>query len=127
MSSATATRKTIGYGFASWAIPFVVSLLFFERGGQPRLPLDLIKSIMVLVGAGSGGALLALLFREHRPSLFHGLAIGSLWLFMNVALDLAILVPMARMSLGQYFAEIGVRYIVIPIMAGAMAAVGRAS
>jgi hypothetical protein len=125
MNNAKATTKTIGYGFASWAIPFVVSLTFFERGGQPRLPIELVKSIMIVIGAGSGGVLLLLLFRQIRPSLFRGTVIGSLWFVVNIVLDLVILVPMTKMSLGQYFSEIGIRYLLIPIMAGLMAAVSR--
>jgi len=125
MNNAKATTKTIGYGFASWAIPFVVSLMFFERGGQPRLPIELVKSIMIVIGAASGGVLLLLLFRQIRPSLFRGTVIGSLWFVVNIVLDLVILVPMTKMSLGQYFSEIGIRYLLIPIMAGLMAAVSR--
>jgi hypothetical protein len=123
MTNAKWSTKAIGYGLASWAIPFIVSLLFFEKGGQPRLPIDLIKSIMIVVGATSGGVLLLLLFRQLRPSLFRGIAIGSLWFVLNILLDLGILVPMTKMSLGQYFSEIGIRYLLIPIMAGLMAAV----
>jgi hypothetical protein len=126
MSSATITRKTIGYGLASWAIPFVVSLLFFEKGGQSRLPLELVKSIMILVGAASGGYLLVVLFREIRPAPSRAFAIGCSRFLINVALDLAILVPMTRMSWDRYFSEIGVRYLLIPIMATAMAAGARA-
>jgi uncharacterized membrane protein YpjA len=125
MSDGKVTTKTIGYGFVSWAIPFVVSLLFFEKGGQPKLPVDLIKSIMIVVGAASGGVLLLFLFKQIRPSLLRGIVIGSLWFVINIVLDLAILVPMTKMSLGQYFSEIGVRYLLIPIMAGLMAAVSR--
>jgi hypothetical protein len=125
MNNAKATTKTIGYGFASWAIPFVVSLMFFERGGQPRLPIELVKSIMIVIGAASGGVLVLLLFRQIRPSLFRGTVIGSLWFVVNIVLDLVILVPMTKMSLGQYFSEIGIRYLLIPIMAGLMAAVSR--
>jgi hypothetical protein len=88
MNNAKATTKTIGYGFASWAIPFVVSLMFFERGGQPRLPIELVKSIMIVIGAASGGVLVLLLFRQIRPSLFRGTVIGSLWFVVNIVLDL---------------------------------------
>ena len=43
---------------------------------------------------------------------------------MNILLDLSILVPMTKMNLGEYFSKIGLRYLLIPIMAGAMGAVG---
>jgi hypothetical protein len=116
--------KVAGYGFLSWIVPFIASLLFFGKNGQPVLPIGLIKSIMILIGASLGGVLLFRLFRECPPSLGSGVAIGSLWFLMNIVLDLSILVPMTKMNLGQYFSEIGLRYLLIPIMAGAMGAVG---
>jgi hypothetical protein len=119
-------RKIVGYGFLSWMIPFVVSLPFFARNGQPRFPVDLIKSLMILVGAASGGVLLFRLFKDVRPSLSNGIAVGSLWVLMNIALDVAILIPMARMGAAEYFTGIGLRYLQIPIMAGAMGAVSAA-
>jgi hypothetical protein len=39
-------------------------------------------------------------------------------------LDLSILVPMTKMNWGEYCSEIGIRYLLIPIMAGAMGTVG---
>jgi len=88
------------------------------------LPVSLIKSIMIIIGASLGGVLLFRLFNESPPSLGTGIAIGSFWFLMNILLDLSILVPMTKMNLGNYFSEIGLRYLLIPIMAGAMGAVG---
>src|SRR5580704_10494335 len=122
MSPGINRKRIVGYGFLSWIVPFIVSLLFFGKSGQPLLPIGLIKSIMILIGASLGGVLLLRLFREFRPSLGSGIAIGSFWLVMNILLDLLILVPMTKMNLSQYFSEIGLRYLLIPIMAGAMGA-----
>jgi hypothetical protein len=116
--------KVAAYGLLSWLVPFIASFLFFGKSGQPMLPISLIKSIMILIGASLGGVLLFRLFKEFPPSLRSGIAIGSLWFFMNILLDLSILVPMTKMNFGKYFLEIGLRYLLIPIMAGAMGAVG---
>lgn len=117
-------KRVVAYGFLSWLIPFVASLLFFGKGGHTTLPIGMLKSIMILVGASSGGFLLFRLFRESSPSLGRGVAIGTCWFLMNILLDVAILIPMTKMNIGEYFSEIGLRYLLIPIMAGAMGAVG---
>jgi len=117
-------KKVAAYGLLSWLVPFIASFLFFGKSGQPTLPIGLIKSAMILIGASLGGFLLFRLFKESPPSLGSGIAIGSLWFLMNILLDLSILVPMTKMNLGEYFSEIGLRYLLIPIMAGAMGAVG---
>ena len=117
-------KKVAAYGLLSWLVPFIASFLFFGKSGQSMLPIGLIKSAMILIGASLGGFLLFRLFKESPPSLGSGIAIGSLWFLMNILLDLSILVPMTKMNLGEYFSEIGLRYLLIPIMAGAMGAVG---
>lgn len=117
-------KKVAAYGLLSWLVPFIASFLFFGKSGQPMLSIGLIKSAMILIGASLGGCLLFRLFKESPPSFGSGIAIGSLWFLMNILLDLSILVPMTKMNLGEYFSEIGLRYLLIPIMAGAMGAVG---
>jgi len=117
-------KKVAAYGLLSWLIPFIASFLFFGKSGQPMLPIGLIKSIMILIGASVGGVLLFRLFRESPPSLRSGIAIGSFWFLVNTLLYLSILVPMTKMSFGEYFSEVGIRYLLIPIMAGGMGAVG---
>ena len=117
-------KKVAAYGLLSWLIPFIASFLFFGKSGQPMLPIGLIKSTMIVIGASLGGFLLFRLFKESPPSLGSRIAVGSLWFLMNILLDLSILIPMTRISLGEYFSEIGLRYLLIPIMAGAMGAVG---
>jgi len=117
-------KKVAGYGVLTWLIPFIASLLFFSKSGQPVLPIDLVKSIMILIGASTGGYLLYRLFKESAPSLAGGVLIGLVWFLMNIFLDLSILVPMTKMNLDAYFFQIGLRYLLIPIMAAAMGAIG---
>lgn len=42
------------------------------------------------------------------------------WLVINWILDLVVLVPMAKMAIGIYFAHIGLRYLMIPTMSISM-------
>ena len=53
----------------------------------------------------------------NQDFLKEGITIGISWLIINLGLDLLILIPISRMSIGDYFIQIGLRYIVIPIMA----------
>ena len=55
-----------------------------------------------------------------------GLVLGLFWAALNWALDLAVLVGAMGSPLGEWVIGIGLRYLMIPIMAGAMGAVGAA-
>jgi uncharacterized membrane protein YpjA len=114
--------KLVFYGFLTWLIPFAVSVPLMGRDGQPILPTDVFKSLMIVVGSAVGAWLLVRVFRQPPKIRQEGLVVGTLWLVINVGLDLVILVPLSKMSLFDYFSEIGLRYLVIPIMAIAIAA-----
>ena len=111
------TKRTVALGLASWLLPFLVSFLFIDRAGQSLIPQPLFKSIMVVVGGGVGTALLAIAFRQVTPTLRSGLALGLLWLCINLALDIVVLVPMMKVSVTTYVQDVGLRYLLIPIIA----------
>ena len=111
------TKRTVALGLASWLLPFLVSFLFIDRAGQFLIPQPLFKSIMVVVGGGVGTALLAIAFRQVTPTLRSGLALGLLWLCINLALDIVVLVPMMKVSVATYVQDVGLRYLLIPIIA----------
>jgi len=107
-------------GLLSWAIPLAASFLFFDRTGQLSISQPLFKSIMVVVSGGLGAALLVLAFRRVQSSWQTGLALGCYWLLLNLALDLLVLLPLTGMTVKTYFYDIGLRYLLIPIMSTAM-------
>jgi hypothetical protein len=109
-------------GLLSWAIPFAAAIPFFDRAGALAIPQPLFKSLMVVISGGVGVALLTWAFRRIPPNLHNGLAVGLYWLALNLGLDLAILVPMSGTSLSVYFEDIGLRYLLIPIIAAGMGA-----
>lgn len=111
------TKRTVALGLASWLLPFLVSFLFIDRAGQFLIPQPLFKSIMVVLGGGIGTALLAIAFRQVTPTLRSGLALGLLWLCINLALDIVVLVPMMKVSVTTYVQDVGLRYLLIPIIA----------
>lgn len=120
--------RVMSLGVVTWLVPFVTSVLLMDRTGAPRISVDLFKSLMVVVGTGVGAWCLV----GVRCSLTaHGRCswlIGGIWFALNVALDLAILLPLTGMPMDDYVRQIGVRYLTIPIVAVAIdAAVASAS
>jgi hypothetical protein len=116
--------RSIGLGVASWALPFLAAFAFYDSTGALAAPQPLFKSAMVVIGALFGTGLLVLAFRWGKPSFASGLALGLLWLAINLALDIAVLLPMSGMAMGDYLVDIGLRYLTLPIVAAGMGAVG---
>ncbi len=75
---------------------------------------------MVVLFGGLGAVLLVLAFRRIPAAWQSGLALGCYWLVLNLALDLLVLVPLSGMSIKMYVYDIGLRYLLIPIMSTAM-------
>ncbi len=116
------TRYTSLPGFLTWLVPFAVSFLFVDSSGHWIVPQPLFKSIMVVVFGGFGTLLLLAAFRRIAPTLRSGLALGCFWLAINLILDVIVLVPLTGMSVRDYVYDIGLRYLLIPIIATAMGA-----
>ena len=120
--------KILAFGGISWAIPFLVSLPLYSRDGQVAIDYNLFKSIMVVTGTLVGCILLAVYFKKQRASFGEGLRVGVIWYAVNVLLDLLILVPLSKLTIPEYFLQIGIRYLSIVIIgafAGAIGSVGR--
>ena len=116
--------KAIGFGVLVWLIPFIIGFLAFPFR-EPARPL--FESIMaVAVAATAAGVGYLYLSKIARPGFKDGLFVGLLWWVMCVVIDLPLMSsgPMA-MSMGQYFADIGLTYVTIPaVTAGLGAAFG---
>jgi len=62
------------------------------------------------------GCLLLLWFFNKVPGVFlrQGIIVGISWLIINWLLDFIILIPMSKIGYGDYFLQIGLRYLVMP-------------
>tara|TARA_Y100000310_G_scaffold1902_1_gene2393 strand:- start:7923 stop:8294 length:372 start_codon:yes stop_codon:yes gene_type:complete len=119
------TLRALVFGFLSWLIPFAASFLFYSKEGL-TIDIFLFKSIMIVVGSISGAFLLVLYIKKLNKDIFREAAIvGLLWFGMNIMLDSIILLPMSKMAFGTYFMQIGLRYLVIPVMSISMGTVAR--
>lgn len=109
--------KLILYGFLTWLIPFVASFLFYTREGELLVDIFLFKSVMIVVGSVSAAALLISYFKKITEEyLKEGAILGFSWFAINILFDLIVLVQIWGMSFGDYFTDIGLRYLVIPVM-----------
>lgn len=113
--------RNILYGFLAWLIPFVASFFFYTREGELTIDIFLFKSIMIVVGSFSAAFLLVSYFKKIKADYFkEGIIIGLTWFGINILLDILILIPMSGMSIGDYFTQIGISYLVIPAMSVAL-------
>jgi hypothetical protein len=122
VNQAVILRATL-LGLASWLLPFAVSFLFIDRAGQFLIPQPLFKSIMIVIFGSLVAALLVVAFRRVEATIPSGFALGTYWFVINVAFDLAVLVPLIRVPIRAYIYDIGLRYPLIPVIGAAMGAV----
>lgn len=95
----------VGFGAVTWLVPFLAAALLMDRSGAPRIPVDLFKSLMVVVGAAVGAWCLIQVRRSRTDVRRPGWQTGGAWLVINVALDVAILLPLTDMRLGDWWSE----------------------
>ncbi len=104
-------------GLLSWIIPFAVSFLFVDATGNMIIDMTFFKTIMVITGALVGVALAVHYFKGIKDRyLEEGIVIGVAWLIINLGLDLVMVsAGFFPMTFMQYFTDIGLRYLSIPI------------
>jgi hypothetical protein len=113
--------KIIVSGLIVWLVPFLISVLLYPQG-QPIYDLQTIKSVFIVIG-GLVGALLALWYLRDVKKDFarEGAILGIAWFIINSALDILVLVGILKgMDLATWAGQIGIRYLLMPIMTIAM-------
>jgi hypothetical protein len=109
-------------GLLMWAVPFITSFFFFDANTK-TLTIDIhyFKTIMLLESSVLGVLLAAYFFKSVDKNFFlNGMVLGLFWFIINCVLDILILLPMSNMTAGVWFGQIGARYLMAPIMTGAM-------
>lgn len=113
--------KLIGFGLLTWLVPFIVAIFFYTADGELAIDKFLFKSLMLVVAGIFNTTLLVLMFRTVTDEYIRtGIIIGLTWLAINIGLDLIVLVGMLDTNLATYFREIGLGYLIIPIISIAM-------
>jgi hypothetical protein len=115
-------RRALLFGLLVWLIPFGVAFLIFPLRQSSR---PLFESIMpVAVAAVVAGCGLSYFRHVTTGFVREGLALGILWLVISVAIDAPLMLfggPM-QMTIPQYAADIGLTYLLMPVITGAMGA-----
>ena len=101
-------------GVASWLIPLVLSVLAFPIKQQNAPLFETLMGLIVLITAG---ALFEVYFRGRGVTAAEGLAVGLLWLAINLVLDYPMFAygPM-KMPASAYYSEIGLTYLTFPAL-----------
>ena len=111
----------LALGFLSWFIPFIFSCMFFIPEGKLMISQELFKSIMIVAGTLTGCVLLFQYYKQVDTDFVkQGIIVGCTWLFLNLILDVIVLIPLMKVSFIHYFKEIGLAYLAIPIISVAM-------
>lgn len=108
-------RLAILYGILIWAIVFAVSIAIFPIHESNR---PLFESIMPVAIAVSVVFFSACYFKKVDSGFVgEGVKLGLLWLVISILVDLPLFSsgPM-KMSLAEYVSDIGVTYLMIPII-----------
>ena len=108
-------KKALIFGVLVWAFPFVVSIVIYSIRQSNRV---LFESIMPVIVAGSV-VIFALLYFDNAKSVsvWEGLRLGLIWFVICFVIDL-IMFSSGPMKMGffDYLADIGVVYLMIPII-----------
>ncbi|MBN2121995.1 hypothetical protein JW721_02975 [Candidatus Micrarchaeota archaeon] len=115
--------KLLLFGAISWLVPFVLAFAFYTPEGELAINISTFKAIMVISGGIVGAILFVKYFKGVKSAyLKEGAIAGGAWLAINLLLDILTLVMAFGMSLGDYLSQIGLSYLMIPIMGIAMGA-----
>ena len=108
-------KNSLFFGFLIWIIVFVVAIAIFPLRESNR---PLFESIMPVALAACVTLLSVVYFRKvtSEPAR-EGIILGLTWFILNLALDRLMFSwgPM-KMSIVEYLSDIGVTYLMIPII-----------
>lgn len=109
-------KKSILFGFSVWLFPFIVAFLMFPIHESNR---PLFESIMPLVITISVVTFSYLYFKDVDKNIkAEGAKLGAIFLLISLVIDLILFMPDSpmHMSLIAYIADIGITYLMIPVI-----------
>ena len=108
--------KVILFGFFVWLVPFIVSFFMYplKTAGNPLFE-SVMPVIITLITVFLAGSYLK---NAEGDLLREGILIGVVWFLMSVIIDLFLFLPPSpmQMSITGYFTDIGITYLIIPII-----------
>lgn len=109
-------KKIVVFGFLVWLVPFLISFLVFPFRENYRA---FFESVMALVLAVVAVIFSVLYFKKAENNYFSdGVKIGISWYLISLFIDLSLFLPPSQMqmSLSEYFQDIGLTYLIIPVI-----------
>lgn len=108
-------RRALLLGLLIWFVPFVVAFAAFSLK-EKNYPL--FESIMPVALAMIVVLCSLWYFRKvDRVMAREGLILGGLWMLISIAIDLPLMLsPPMNYTLAQYFADVGLTYLLMPIV-----------
>ncbi len=109
--------KMILFGLILWAVPFFSGFPFVDASGNFIVDEISFKTIMILVGGFTGVALAVAYFKNIQTDYVKdGILLGVIWLAISLSFDLVMVgVGFFPMTVTEYFTDIGLRYLIMPI------------
>jgi hypothetical protein len=108
--------RALLFGFLVWLIPFVTAFAIFPLRQSARPLFESIMPVTVTLVVVAFG--LMYFKGVTRRFTWEGLSLGLLWMAESVAIDAPLMLlggPM-QMSGGEYLADIGVTYLLMPVV-----------
>ncbi|MFG0329961.1 MAG: hypothetical protein ACF8PN_08695 [Phycisphaerales bacterium] len=108
--------RAIGFGALLWLVVFVIAFAAFPLREQARPVFESIMSVAVALATVVFGVIY--LRRIERDFVREGVALGAVWLVISIAIDAPLMLlggPM-QMTVAEYFGDIGLTYLGIPII-----------
>jgi hypothetical protein len=106
--------KITFFGLLLWIIGFVLGFAVWPIHESNFM---LFKTIMLVSSILYGMILLIIYFNKVQSDyLNEGIIVGINWFIVNLLLDLLVLVLIFKTPVGQYFIEVGIRYLNIPLI-----------
>lgn len=114
-------KKSFLFGFLVWLVPFAVAFLIYPMHESNR---PFFESIMPVAITLSVVLFTFLYFKNVEKDMRgEGVKLGLIFLFMSLVIDLILFMPESpmHMSFPDYLADIGVTYLMIPVLTVGMA------
>jgi len=111
-----AFRRAILFGFLIWVIAFAVAFALFPIRTSAR---PLFESIMPVVLTAATVFFAYRYFRSVQAGFAReGLLLGIVWMAANVLIDLPLMLSPSPMQMtpAEYFGDIGLTYLLIPVV-----------
>lgn len=117
----TSWRRALLFGFLVWLVPFVVALVAYPLKESWR---SLFESIMPVTLTLVVVPCAVVYLRRVRSGLLkEGILLGVLWMAMSVMIDLPLMLnPPMNYTLIESAADIGLTYVMMPIITIGIAA-----